>query len=496
MLRVTLKRDFDGVRIREAPGDGKPVAQAHAGDVLDSLESDSVTRRKVIPDGEWLHVKKSDGITGYIAAWLVEIVEEDAGDGSPEIESIPLDEREVPFIPATAIEVDGEVRILVNPTVNGLRLRDAPVSGATIGNLNKTNVLISLEAPDDTRRKIGIDGEWLKVKQFYGEEGYTAAWMVEAYTGAVPQKPPYMQSLNQTGVNLDVLHPLGAPEAHRLNGLGWVRFGYNVSAAKGSEDIQAAYDRYMPQLEKYAKVGIKVVLVFTHQTFGEGKNEYWPWPTMTTDKWRHLTARFADMVGKIAQQYAGQDLVHAYQVWNEMDAHIGAVASVPMVASDYAIVLGETIKAIKAVDANVPVITGGHTGGPGAGGQYAKKTIAALPGNVRPDGIAFHPYGRGLVNDPYANFGHIDVSMQAYTSILPGKPVWITEWGVLNAANHDPNAILKYASGFVKHLKARYPGKVAAMIWYAWAMSMHNGYGLVDTNRQPIVPLYDGFKNL
>ena len=88
MLRVTLKGDFDGVRIREAPVDGKPIAQAHKGDVLDSLESDSETRRKVAPDSEWLHVKKSDGITGYIAAWLIEIVEEDEDAG----EALPVDE--------------------------------------------------------------------------------------------------------------------------------------------------------------------------------------------------------------------------------------------------------------------------------------------------------------------------------------------------------------------------------------------------------------------
>ena len=306
-----------------------------------------------------------------------------------------------------------------------------------------------------------------------------------------------MDSINIVGINLDALHPLGAPEAQRLDGLGWVRLGYNVSAAKGSEDLQAAYDRYMPHIENYARAGLKVVLCFTHQTFGEGKNEYWPWPSMTTDKWRHLSERFADMVARIAKQYAGQDLVHAYQVWNEMDAHIGAVASVPMTAQDYAIVLGQTIQAIRVVDSEVPVLTGGHTGGPGRGGQYARDTIAALPDGLRPDGIAFHPYGRGTPpNDPYANFGHIDDSMSAYLPILSGKPVWITEWGILDCNHHNSADILNYASKLVKYLKKRYAGQIAAMIWYAWAMSMHNGYGLVSTDNQPIQPLNDAFRQL
>lgn len=412
--------------------------------------------------------------------------------------SIAIAGSDGPLIPATALEVDGVLRILVQPTVDVLRLRDAPVVGVAVGTVNAGTPLIALDSPEVTRHKIGVKDEWLHVRTFdSGQTGYVAAWLVAPYTGPIPETASYMDSLNIVGMNLDVLHPLGAPDAQRLKGLGWVRLGYNVSAAKGSEDIQAAYDRYMPYIEDYARARIKVLLCFTHQTYGEGKNEYWPWPDMTTAKWKHLSERFADMVGRIAKQYAGQDLVHAYQIWNEMDAPIGAVASVPMIAQHYAIILSQTIPAIRAVDASVPVITGGHSSGPGKGSQYARDTLTALPGGVRPDGIAFHPYGRGTPpNDPYANFGHIDDSMKAYQTVLPGKPVWITEWGILDCTHHDPADILNYASKLVKYLKNRYAGQVAALIWYAWAMSMHNGYGLVGTDNQPIQPLNDGFRQL
>ncbi len=61
----------------------------------------------------------------------------------------------------------------------------------------------------------------------------------------------------------------------------------------------------------------------------------------------------------------------------------------------------------------------------------------------------------------------------------------------------DRNAdILTYAADFVRHIKSKYPDQVAAMIWYAWAMSMHNGYGLVNRSDQPIQPLNDGFRAL
>jgi hypothetical protein len=132
-----------------------------------------------------------------------------------------------------------------------------------------------------------------------------------------------------------------------------------------------------------------------------------------------------------------------------------------------------------------------------AGGNYARMTLKAMPDGIRPDGLAFHPYGRGArLGEKYAPFGHIDEEMQAYLPILPGRPVWITEWGILDRMQDFSGEVLDYASSFVRHLKAKYPGQVASMIWYAWAMTMHNGYGLVGSSNQPLQPLHDGFLRL
>jgi hypothetical protein len=490
MIKLKLKPGRDGVRLREAPVDGKPIGQAHTDDVLESLESDEETRRKVGVAGQWLRIRKAEGPPAYIAAWMLDLAEE----------PVPVDEAGQPAVEVTSVQPDSaatEERSGVQPIRDGVRLREAPVTGTPIGHANRESVLISLESPEETRRKLGTEGEWLQVQTPSGLAGYAAAWFLQAYDGPLPEPPTVPQARNITGVNLDLYHRQGTPDAARLNGLGWVRFGYNVSAAKGSEDINAAYDRYRPHLEKYARAGLKVLLCFTHQTYGEGRNEFWPWPAMTTTKWRLLTGRFTDMVSRIARQYAGQDLVHAYQVWNEQDARLGAEASVPMPPGDYGYLLGETIQAIRAVEPSVPVITGGHTGGPGRGSEYARAAINSLPSGIRPDGVAFHPYGRGpKPGPPYTIWGHIDESMQAYGSVLPGKPVWITEWGVLDREHDNPAAILDYARDVTRHLKVRYPGQVAALIWYAWAMGMHNGYGLVRQDDSPCQPLYDGFCRL
>lgn len=384
----------------------------------------------------------------------------------------------------------------VRPTGNGLRVRAAPVDGEVLAAFNTNDTLEPVEPQYFTLLKLGVQDEWLRVHLPDGRIGFVAAWFLEAVLPRERTGGQRFADVNIVGVNLDQLHPLGTPPADRLGNIGWVRFGYNVSNNVGSEDIQAAYDRYAPLAERYTRAGYKVCFTTSHQTYGEGRNEFFPWPNMTDDKWDLLIGRFADMMSRIAQQWAGSGLAHCWQVWNEQDAHIGAVASVPMAAHNYAKMLQQVIGAMRASDPDVTVITGGHTSGPGAGSDYARRAIFSIPADVRPDGVAFHPYGRGVRGgEPYAIFGRIDDSMRAYGRVMPDRPVWITEWGVLDRGGDSPAQIADYALGMINYLKRQYPGDIAALIWYAWAESMHNGYGIVDANLNPREPLTSRFLN-
>ncbi|MDQ7027646.1 MAG: peptidoglycan DD-metalloendopeptidase family protein [Anaerolineae bacterium] len=368
----------------------------------------------------------------------------------------------------------------VRPTATGLRVRSVPVDGDIVGTLNPWDMVIPKESHDRVLQKMGVEGQWLRVRTPEGKNGYTAAWFLEATVFE-----PFALGVNPVGVNLDARHPLGTPDASRLGGIGWVRFGYNVSNSTGSEDIQAAYNRYAPLAEQYVRAGYKVVFTTSHQTYGEAKG-FPPWPQMNDSNWLALIDHFADMMARIAQQWAGKGLVHCWQVWNEQDAPIGALASVPMTATNYGRMLQKVVPAIKNADNSVLLVTGGHTSGPGKGAPYARQAISMLNASKRIDGIAFHPYGRGTdIRSPYAQFGHIDESIRAFSAVLPDKPVWITEWGVLDRPNDNPQDIANYATNFISHLKANYPGRIACMIWYAWAQGMHNGFGLVDGNNQP-----------
>ena len=127
--------------------------------------------------------------------------------------------------------------------------------------------------------KIGARGSWLKARAISGVEGYGAASYLGATTLA--EGAEALPGVNPVGVNLDIYHPQGKPAPAKLGGIGWVRFGYNVSNGSGSEDIEAALARYLPRIAAYRRAGYRVILVLSHQTYGEGKNEFWPWSQMT-----------------------------------------------------------------------------------------------------------------------------------------------------------------------------------------------------------------------
>ncbi len=383
-------------------------------------------------------------------------------------------------------------QLRARPIVDNLRVRKLPsLYAGIVGQVFSWHLLEPQEHHGRAIEKIGHDGSWLKVRATTGVEGYTAAQYLRATT--LSEGREVFAGVNPVGVNLDVFHRLGKPASRRLGGIGWVRFGYNVSNGRGSEDISAALARYLPYVEAYREAGYRVVFTTSHQTYGEGKNEFWPWSQMTDAKWRLLRGRFADMMSAIAAQWAGRDLISAWQIWNEPDS-LSGVASVPLSARNYGAMFGEVYQAIRSADSDVQIITAGFNSGPVRGSAYARVMLETLADGATPDGIAFHPYGRGVNGHPhYALFGHIDESVWAYSAVLPDKPLWITEFGVLDRPGDAPGQISRYATDMIRYLKSQYPGRIAALIWYAWAQGMHNGYGIVDNAGRERPPLTERF---
>lgn len=389
-------------------------------------------------------------------------------------------------------------KFYVVPTTNGVRIREKPVDGKPVSQAGLLDILEVIEPAEAAQKKIGVEGQWVNIRKSDGVVGFSAGQFLKAYDGPVPIPAPTpatpVDVKDILGMNLDMHNALGRPSPDRLKGIGWIRVKFNVSfdpdkqgnARYGNTDIDKTFNRMKPFLKQYTDAGVKVLMVFTHQLYGEGAG--YNWPQMDSGRWNDLIPKYADYAKRVARMYAGTGLVHAYQIWNEQDTPPAiARAAVPIPAKDYGNMLTQTIRAIRSVDPSTPIITGGHTTGPDSGGAYARATLAAMPSDVRPDGIASHPYGRGVKGHKFSNFGALDEEIRKYGAVMPGKAVWLTEWGVLDRQGDSGVAgeVGDYAAGFLNIIKSQFPGQVAAAIWYAWADGMDNGYGFVDASDKP-----------
>jgi murein DD-endopeptidase MepM/ murein hydrolase activator NlpD len=379
----------------------------------------------------------------------------------------------------------------LRPTVDGLRVRERPgTESRAIAQVYVLDTLETLEMHGRTLQKLGESNSWLRVRTPNRLEGFVAGWFLQTI-------PPDQLTGNLNGMNLDLRHVRGAPAPERLKGLGWLRLPYKATPSQGFRTLGDAHAFYQPRLEAYARAGYRNMVILTHQTFGEGAGYVWPnMYQADRGKWRDYVPQFVEVCRQIAERYANRNLVHSYQIWNEQDTPFEfAQAAVPILPEDYAYMLTEAIKAIRSVDQQAKIITGGHMSGPFTGANYARATIAAMPSGIRPDGIACHSYGRGAPDSPerFRHFGLIDEDINRYGAILRNVPIWITEYGVLDHPEIPATEVADYGTSFIRYLRANYSRRVATAMWYAWADGMHNGYGLVSESDQPKQPLHDRY---
>jgi hypothetical protein len=377
----------------------------------------------------------------------------------------------------------------LRPTVDGLRVREKPgMEFTAIGQVYVLDTLEPLELHGRVLQKLGESNSWIKVRTPTRLEGFVAGWFTQTI-------PPDQLTGNLNGMNLDLRHVRGGPAAERLRGLGWLRLPYKATMSQGFPSMNDAHSFYQPRLEAYARAGFKLMIILTHQTFGEGAG--FNWPSMYADdrgKWREFVPRFAEACRQVAARYAGRNIVSVYQIWNEQDTPFQyAQAAVPIQPEDYAYMLAECIKTIRGADQTARIITGGHMSGPVTGANYARATIAAMPAGIRPDGIGVHSYGRGAPDSPerFKSFGLIDEDINRYGAIMRSAPIWITEYGVLDHPEIPATEVAEYGVSFIRHLRTNFARRVATAMWYAWADGMHNGYGLVNEGDQPKQPLHD-----
>jgi hypothetical protein len=180
-----------GLNLRSAPSTGAAiVVMEGAGTWLQSLETAEASQAKIGVNGQWLNVKDPQGRTGYVAAWFVQGPAGPAPVPAPGPVPVPAPQPE----PAPGSQLVVVVSQAASPT--GLRLRDQPsLTGNLIVMESVGAQLTVLEPAEAARAKIGVQDQWLNVKDGTGNTGFVAAWYVQlpgapAPSGGTPTPAP------------------------------------------------------------------------------------------------------------------------------------------------------------------------------------------------------------------------------------------------------------------------------------------------------------------
>lgn len=157
------------------------------------LEPKTQAAAKIGVQGQWIQVQDPQGDQGYVAAWYisdkkVQRASSTTGAGSsptpgtaPKPGSAPT-----PSKPASAPVPAGALAL--TPTTQ-ITLRSKPVVSADniIRYVNPTEQLISLEPASEAIKKVGVQNQWIKVRDAGNKEGFVAAWFVKYSGGSTAQ---------------------------------------------------------------------------------------------------------------------------------------------------------------------------------------------------------------------------------------------------------------------------------------------------------------------
>ena len=167
----------DGLALREAGNyNAQLIKRLPLNTELGYLESREDVNQKVGVVNQWIKVYDANGSQGYVAAWYVT-----RKAGTPPIppgETQPTPPSQPITPPPTPPEpIDGFAVVTI---IEGLAFRTQP----TVTNTNlikrlSLNTKLAVDEPEElAKRKIGVNGQWLKVKDPSGKVGYVAAWYV------------------------------------------------------------------------------------------------------------------------------------------------------------------------------------------------------------------------------------------------------------------------------------------------------------------------------
>lgn len=183
-----------GLNLRGDPArrQGSILKVLPPGAPLKVIEDGVAALGKIGQAGGWIQVLDQAGAQGYVSA--VYVRRTDAVFANKDV-----------------------IRLVVNGDVTssgGLRLRDAPNAGGDVLTLLPAgSELQALDAAAEVNARVGVNGQWLRVRDGQGREGYVAAW----YTRIRIDVPPELVAQGVVVANVEaVLRSAPDPRSSEL----------------------------------------------------------------------------------------------------------------------------------------------------------------------------------------------------------------------------------------------------------------------------------------
>jgi hypothetical protein len=185
--KYTLYAAEDDLALRADPSVGGYLWKRMVlGTELTCLEPKATAKAKLGVNGQWINVQDPKGDQGYVAAWYVS---ETKGASSPSSSApAPTSTTSTTPKPVTASTLPPGA-LAFNPTEE-LSLRTQPIIApeTLIRRIPPTEQLISVEPAKDAIAKVGVVGQWIKVRDQSNKEGFVAAWYVKYASGSTAQQ--------------------------------------------------------------------------------------------------------------------------------------------------------------------------------------------------------------------------------------------------------------------------------------------------------------------
>ncbi len=181
--KFTLYAAEDDLALRADPSVGSFLwKRLTNGTELISLEPKATAKAKVGAKDQWINVQDPNGDQGYVAAWYVS----ETKGKPPAAGTTPVSAASTPAASSSSPLPAGAIALY---PVEELALRTQPVIApeTLIRRVPVTERLICVEPAKQAIPKVGVTGQWLKVRDASNKEGYVAAWYVKYASGSATQ---------------------------------------------------------------------------------------------------------------------------------------------------------------------------------------------------------------------------------------------------------------------------------------------------------------------